>query len=230
MLCLSSVRAGICDDQGVAGYAVVDTETTGFSPRDGDRVLEIAVVHLDETGRVEAQWETLLNPGPGRGVGATHIHGLTVADVAPAPDFAEVADYVADLLAGRVVVGHNIAFDLRFMVSEFELAQRPLGAVETLCTQALAASYLPGPKRTLAVCCEQAGVVNAHAHSALGDTLATAELFQFFLAQHPDGPPWQGQVAKAAEQAVGVDDLFAFMTEPVSPPARVLTRTTPGLS
>ncbi len=205
---------------------MIDTETTGFSPRDGDRVLELAVVHLDEAGRVEAQWETLLNPR--RNVGATHIHGLTAVDVAPAPDFVEVAEYVAELLAGRVVVGHNIAFDLRFLVSEFQLAERELGPVESLCTQGLAASYLPGPKRTLEVCCAQAGVVNAHAHSALGDTLATAELFQYFLAQHPEGAPWHGQVSKAAERAVGVDDLFAFLAEPVAPPARVLTRTSAG--
>lgn len=224
--CLTDPGAGFCDDQWVPGYAVIDTETTGFSPRDGDRVLEIAVVHLDEAGRVEAQWETLLNPR--RGVGATHVHGLTAADVAPAPDFVDVAEYVADLLAGRVVVGHNIAFDLRFLVSEFELAQRPLSPVESLCTQGLAASYLPGPKRTLAVCCEQAGVVNAHAHSALGDTLATAELFQHFLRQHPQGAPWHGQVLKAAEQTVGVDDLFSFLAEPVQPPARVLTRSSAG--
>lgn len=212
----------------VAGYAVVDTETTGFSPRHGDRVLELAVVHLDAAGRVEAQWETLVNPG--RSVGATHVHGITAADIAAAPRFDDVAEHVAGLLSGRVVVGHNIAFDLRFLASEFELVRRPLGDVESLCTQELAATYLPGPKRTLAVCCEQAGVVNRHAHSALGDTLATAELFQFYLRQHPAGAPWLSQLEKAAARVVGVDDLFSFFDEgpDVSVPVPVLTRASVG--
>ena len=67
----------------MSGYAVVDTETTGFSPAHGDRVLEVAVVLLDAQGRVEREWETLLNPD--RGVGPTHVHGITAAEVARAP-------------------------------------------------------------------------------------------------------------------------------------------------
>lgn len=190
----------------VPGYAVVDTETTGFSPRTGDRVLEVAVVHLDLNGRVETEWATLLNPE--RSVGATHVHGIRADDVRLAPRFGQVADHLAALLRGRVVVGHNVAFDLRFLVAEFELAGRPLGQVPSLCTQRLAADYLPGPKRTLSVCCEQAGVVNTHAHSALGDTLATAELFAYYLRQHPGGVPWAAQV-EAASAAAAEPDLFA---------------------
>lgn len=176
-------------------YAVLDTETTGFSPRTGDRIVEIAVVQLDAAGAVQNQWETLLDPG--RSVGPTHVHGLSAADVLGAPRFGEVADHVSALLAGRVVVGHNVAFDMRFLSAELIAAGHPDAAFPTLCTQRLAAQYLPGPKRTLAVCCEQAGIRNAHAHSALGDTLATAELFAFYLGHHPTGAPWTAQLKTA---------------------------------
>ncbi|QIK82242.1 3'-5' exonuclease [Sanguibacter sp. HDW7] len=201
-------------------YAVIDTETTGFSPAKGDRMLEIAVVRLDDAGDVLDTWETLLDPG--RGVGATHVHGITAADVVGAPDFGEVAAHVTGLLAGHVVVGHNIDFDLRFLTAELAAVNEPFTLGGKLCTQRLAPDYLPGPKRTLAVCCEQAGIVNDHAHSALGDTLATAELFAFYLRHHRGTPPWASVVAQAS-RALPADDLFAALTTPPAP--RTHTRT-----
>ncbi|MGV8966993.1 MAG: exonuclease domain-containing protein [Cellulomonas sp.] len=175
----------------MGGYAVVDTETTGFSPARGDRVLEVAVVLLDADGRVEREWETLLNPD--RDVGPTHVHGITPADVARAPRFGDVARFLAHLFAGRLVVGHNIAFDARFLAAEFDAVGMtvPLDPGRCLCTQALAKQHLPGPRRTLAVSCEQAGVIHTGAHSAIGDTRATAELLQYFLRRGPVPPPWR---------------------------------------
>lgn len=173
------------------GYAVLDTETTGFSPATGDRVLEVAVVLLDASGRVEREWETLLNPG--RGVGPEHIHGISPAIIDGAPRFGDIAGYLAYLLTGRLVVGHNVAFDARFLFAEFEAVGLavPLQANRCLCTQALARDLLPGPKRTLSACCEQAGVDLTRAHSALGDTRATAELFQYFVRHSPVPTPWR---------------------------------------
>lgn len=175
----------------MGGYAVVDTETTGFSPARGDRVLEVAVVLLDADGRFEREWETLLNPD--RDVGPTHVHRITAAEVAHAPRFREIAPHLAHLFAGRLVVGHNIAFDARFLIAEFAAAGMsvPLDVGRCLCTQALAKQHLPGPRRTLAVSCEQAGVIHCGAHSAIGDTRATAELFQYFLRRGPVPPPWR---------------------------------------
>ena len=173
------------------GYAVVDTETTGFSPTHGDRVLEVAVVLLDAEGHVEREWETLLNPD--RGVGPQHVHGISAAAVARAPRFPDVARYLAHLFAGRLVVGHNVAFDARFLLAEFTAAGMtvPLESHRCLCTQALARQHLPGPRRTLAICCEQAGVVHSGAHSAMGDTRATADLLRYFLRRTPAPASWR---------------------------------------
>lgn len=203
------------------GYAVIDTETTGFSPRTGDRIIEIAVVRLDVRGEVLDTWETLLNPG--RPVGATHVHGLTASSVAGAPRFSDVADHIGALVAGNVVVGHNVDFDLRFLEHEFQLAGVPFTVPGRLCTQKLAASYLPGPKRTLAVCCEQAGIVNDHAHSALGDTLATAALFRHYLGHHPGPVPWAA-IVDAAALTAPADDLFAELFGTVLTAPRTLSR------
>ena len=65
------------------------------------------------------------------------------------------------------------------------------------------------------MCCEQAGIVNNHAHSALGDTLATAELLQFYMSHHAhDVVPWSPLVAAAAASVV--EDLFTLAAMPVT--------------
>ena len=221
----------------MSGYAVVDTETTGFSPAHGDRVLEVAVVLLDAAGSVEREWETLLNPD--RGVGPQHVHGISPAQVARAPRFADVGPYLAHLFAGRLVVGHNIAFDARFLHAEFAAIGMavPLEANRCLCTQALARQHLPGPRHTLAISCEQAGVVHLDAHSAMGDTRATAELFGYFLRCNPVPAPWSARYEAAScapwpgiaqfhtgagEPPDGMLDLDSVMSAPA--PVRTLVR------
>ncbi|MFJ6670544.1 exonuclease domain-containing protein [Actinosynnema sp. NPDC091369] len=170
------------------GYAVVDVETTGFAARGSDRVVEVAVVGLDDGGRVTDEWCTLLNPG--RDLGPQHVHRIRAADVWHAPTFARAAGAVAARLAGRVVVAHNLSFDARFLTAEFARAGVDL-PVTGLCTMRLADRYLPNlVGRSLAACCEAAGVVLDSAHSALHDARATARLFAHYLGFGvPDAEP-----------------------------------------
>lgn len=161
------------------GYAVVDVETTGFAARGADRVVEVAVVGLDDAGRVTDEWCTLLNPG--RDLGPQHVHRIRAADVWHAPTFAQAAGALAARLADRVVVAHNLSFDARFLTAEFARAGVDL-PVTGLCTMRLADRYLPGRAgRSLAACCEAVGVVLDSAHSALHDARATARLFAHYL-------------------------------------------------
>ena len=172
-------------------YAVIDTETTGLLPGHRHRVIEIAVVLLDAQGRFEHEWVTLLNPQ--RDLGPQHIHGILTADVLAAPDFAEVAAHLAGLLAGRMVVGHNVEFDLGFLRAEFARIGYavPLITERAMCTMALAGYLHPGAKRTLGACCSAAGIPLEGWHSALADTRATALLFEHYLQAFPGRPPWQ---------------------------------------
>ncbi|HEY3715422.1 MAG TPA: exonuclease domain-containing protein, partial [Jatrophihabitantaceae bacterium] len=82
----------VVDVQSPPGYAVVDVETTGLSPSYHHKVVEIAVVQLDQSGKVEREWTTLVNPG--RDVGARHIHGITAEEVVHAPTFADLTGYL----------------------------------------------------------------------------------------------------------------------------------------
>ena len=73
----------------MTGYTIVDLETTGLFPRQHDRVLEIGLINVSDTGEIESEWATLVNPQ--RDVGPTSIHGITARDVLDAPTFKDVA-------------------------------------------------------------------------------------------------------------------------------------------
>ena len=168
-----------------AGFAVFDVETTGLVAR-RDRVVEIAVVRTDPFGRIVDDWTTLLNPeGP---VGATHIHGITAADVRRAPTFIDIAGELSLRLAGRALVAHNARFDLSFLSMEYHRAGWTMPNLPYLCTLDASSVYLSElARRRLSDCCWAAGIDVDGAHSALGDARATAGLLSYYL--HPARPP-----------------------------------------
>ena len=164
----------------------MDVETTGLSAST-HRVVEIALVTTDPTGRVLDEWSTRLNPqGP---VGATHIHGITDADVAHAPLFTDVLDELNVRLAGSAVVAHNARFDLAFLRAEYARARWRLPYLPALCTLDASDHYLPHlARRRLVDCCEAIGHPLHHAHSALGDAHATTALLAHYLHPHRGTP------------------------------------------
>jgi len=164
----------------MAGFAVIDVETTGLNPGGHDRVVELAIVHVDEFGNVTERWETLLNPG--RDLGPQSIHGVRAADVLDAPAFRDLLGDVIELLAGRVPVAHNSSFDSRFLAAEFERAGSPLWQHPNwLCTMQLARECIPGAGRSLADCCAAYDIELPDAHRASADALATAQLLSAYM-------------------------------------------------
>lgn len=172
-------------------YAVVDTETTGLSPRLRHRVIELAVVLVDEAGHIEDQWCTLLNPD--RDLGPQHIHGIRAAQVAQAPTFADIASHLVDLLAGRTLVAHNLPFDQAFLDAEFDRlgVPFPLTREMGLCTMKWAATFLEGAGRSLLECCTAANVPLRGWHSALSDATSTAGLLAHYIAAAGSPLPWR---------------------------------------
>jgi len=164
-------------------FAVVDLETTGLDPR-SDRVVECAVVELDGAGDIVAEWSTLVSVPGACELGAEAIHGISRAMLTGAPRFSDVAADLVDRLAGRVVVGHVLAFDLGHLRSEFARTGicLPVLSPSGLCTRELARAYLPPGPRTLKACCEAAEVDCDALHTALGDARATAALLGHFLS------------------------------------------------
>jgi DNA polymerase-3 subunit epsilon len=179
-------------------FAVIDIETTGLSPAHNHRVVEVAVVLVDDDGTSVWEWETLVNPQ--RDVAAGDIHGLTARTLYSAPTFEQVSGELASILRGRVPVAHNLAFDAPFLASEYERlgAVVPLEPTTGLCTMRLAGRYLHGGPRSLSACCQCADCAHESAHNALGDARATARLLARYMQLDGDFvATWSDPIARA---------------------------------
>ena len=163
-----------------AEYAVIDLETTGFSPKHHDRIIEVGVVRIDPHGNKLREYCTLINPH--RDIGATQVHGITATDVAEAPTFRDVVGDIQQALRGAIVVAHNAQFDLRFLCHECSQSHAPLPEIIALCTLSLAKQVVPElPSRKLSVLCEYFGMPSGKSHTALDDARATASLLAVLL-------------------------------------------------
>lgn len=181
------------------GFAVVDVETTGLFPGGHDRVVEIAIVHTDELGRVTDRFETLVNPE--RDMGPQRIHGIQAAEVLDAPTIQEIASDIVGLLDGRVPVAHNASFDSRFIAAELGRAGVQLNPeAEYLCTMQLARRFLPGAGRSLSDCCAAYDIEIVSAHRALDDALATATLLESYILDTGQGEFWTEHLDRARDR------------------------------
>jgi DNA polymerase-3 subunit epsilon len=180
------------------GFAVIDFETTGLFPGGHDRIIEVAVVHADPSGRVTGAWETLVNPG--RDLGRQDIHRIRAADIMSAPTFEEIAPRLVELLSGRVIVAHNASFDTRFLLAELKrISYEPPPALRAMCTMQLAQELLPGAGRSLADCCAAFDIEISEAHRAAADALATAHLLEAYIASTSDSAFWDTALDTAVE-------------------------------
>lgn len=147
----------------------IDVETTGLFPESGDRVVEIAVVR-GRRGAEPSCWTSLVHPG--RPTGALHVHGITDAMLVDAPAWRDLAAVVEDRMAGGVLVGHNVRFDLAFLAMEQGRAGRASPPRVALDSLWLARQVLPGARHGLATVAAQLGVPHARAHRAEDDARA----------------------------------------------------------
>lgn len=173
----------------MTGYTVIDLETTGLFPQKHDRVIEIAVVSLSDSGELEGEWSTLINPQ--RDVGPTRVHGIQTRDVLEAPTFGEIVPQLIRSVAGRTLVAHNARFDTQFLDYEFDRAKIPTRPpTPSLCTMEWSTHFLRGSSRKLKDCCHAAGVEHAAEHTALGDARAVAGLLVHYLGRCGVPVPW----------------------------------------
>ncbi len=162
-------------------FVVFDTETTGLRPDQGDRIISLAGVRM--RGGVVKRAETfdaLVQPGRSVPASSVRFHGITGAMLANAPPMDVVLPAFLRFAQGAALVGHEVWFDLEFLAREAErLALPPLSVTHAvLDTRLLSAAVHGGSvEHTLDAAAERLGVVIEARHSALGDALATAEVF-----------------------------------------------------
>jgi DNA polymerase III subunit epsilon len=165
------------------GFAIVDLETTGLRPTDS--ILQMAVVLQDFDGTITSQWSSYVRPRRvlTADLGPRHIHGITRRHVILAPTLRSAMRRLVSLTSNRVVVAHNAPFDTRFLRSAAELVGIPLPWTGVMCTLDLSRRLDPGRRRNhrLTTLCEDYGISLDHAHDALHDARATAELLPHLL-------------------------------------------------
>lgn len=171
-----------------AGWAVVDLETTGFRPGQA-RVVSLAALAVGDDGNVERTLSTLLDPGVDPG--PTHVHGLTAEMLAGAPRFGDVVAELADLLAGRTLVAHNVGFDYSFLAAEAELVGAELPVDSVMCTVELARRLQLGTENLrLETLAGHFGVPQLKPHDALDDAQVLAQILKPTLALARERRAW----------------------------------------
>jgi DNA polymerase-3 subunit epsilon len=171
-----------------AGWVVIDVETSGFRPGQA-RIISLAALALDADGAVERSVVSLLNPGVDPG--PTHVHGLTNEMLADQPRFAEIAADLVDMLRGRTLVAHNVAFDYAFLAAEAEMAEIELPVDAVMCTVELTRRLSLGVENlrleTLAV---HWGIPQLRPHDALDDALVLSRVLTPALARARELGVW----------------------------------------
>lgn len=171
-----------------AGWAVVDVETTGFRPGQA-RVVSVAALAVGDDGSVEHSVSSLLNPGVDPG--PTHVHGLTAEMLEGQPTFGDIAPRLMEVLHGRTLVAHNVAFDYAFLAAEAELVGAQLPVDTVMCTVELARRLNLGTENLrLETLARHWGATQLRPHDALDDALVLAQILKPALVQARERKSW----------------------------------------
>src|ERR1700742_4693219 len=159
---------------------VFDTETTGFEPGEGHRIVEIGLVELMDhfpTGRSK---QFYLNPERDVPIESQRVHGLSGEFLADKPLFAHVADEFLEFVGDATLVIYNASFDMKFINAELTRAGKtPLSMARTIDTIEIAKRKIPGARYSLDELCKRFSVdLSARAkHGALLDADLTAQIY-----------------------------------------------------
>ncbi len=165
-------------------YVSFDVETTGLYKN--DRIVEIGFVAFSD-GKVIEEWSTLVNPL--RDIGKSNIHGITSSMVSTAPLFEDVINDIFRMINGRVLVAHNLSFDARMLIQEFNRANTQGEIGKGFCTMVASRRVLAGSGDSLGATCAELGVEYTKAHSALGDARMTMQIFQKLMEDEQEITP-----------------------------------------
>ena len=160
----------------------LDTETTGLSADNGDRIIEIGCVELFNRKLTGNNKHVYLNPGRDSHEEALKVHGITTEFLKDKPQFAAVADDLLAYLQGAEIIIHNAAVDVGFLNKELELIGRPRFSefvANVTDTLVMAKEMFPGKRNSLDALCSRLGVDNSGRtlHGALLDAELLADVY-----------------------------------------------------
>ena len=202
---------------------VLDTETTGLSPSDGHRIIEIGCVELDNRRFTGRTFHEYLNPDREIEAEAMEVHGITNEFLVDKPSFSELVHPFLEFVRGAELIIHNAPFDIGFLNHELGLMNAGLGEMGDYCsvldTLVMARKRHPGQRNSLDALCRRYTIDNSkrELHGALLDAEILADLYLIMTG---------GQISLALHEsdtleAEGGKELIRRITED-RPPLRVI--------
>jgi len=160
----------------------LDTETTGLSAQNGDRIIEIACVEMVNRKLTNKNLHFYVNPERDSEEGALRIHGISNEFLRDKPKFAQIAEELLSFCKGAEIFIHNAPFDLAFLNMELSLAGKPdlKNVVHSVTdTLVMAKEMFPGKRNSLDALCERLGVDNSNRnlHGALLDAELLSQVY-----------------------------------------------------
>lgn len=163
---------------------ILDTETTGLSPDQGHRVIEIGVVEMIDRKLTGNDWHMYLNPERQIDPSAMAVHGIKNEFLIDKPKFEEVAQEFIDYIDDCEIIIHNAPFDLKFLNMELGLVKISVEGLiqqrqKIIDTLIMARKLHPGQRNSLDALCKRYQVNNSHRslHGALLDSQILAEVY-----------------------------------------------------
>ena len=169
---------------------VLDTETTGLDPEQGDRIVEIGAIELNNhlpTGKTYHQY---INPKRAMPAEAFAVHGLGDDFLKDKPDFSAIVDGFLNFIGDAKLIIHNASFDMKFINAELRWAGRTiLPSDQALDTLAIARRKFPGSPASLDALCRRFGIdsFDRTLHGALLDSEILAQVYlELIGGRQPD--------------------------------------------
>lgn len=158
----------------------LDTETTGFKPSEGHRLVEIGCVEMINRVPTGNNFHVYINPERDMPDAAFQVHGLSDEFLSDKPKFAEVAKDFVDFIGNDTLVIHNAQFDMRFLNAELTWAKyKEIPQSQAFCTLQEARKRFPGAPASLDALCKRFNIDNSARthHGALLDAELLAEMY-----------------------------------------------------
>lgn len=192
----------------------LDTETTGLSAANGDRIIEIGCVELINRKLTRNNKHFYLNPGRDSHEDAMKVHGISNEFLKDKPKFAEIAEELLTYCSGAEIIIHNAPFDLSFLNKELELIGKPVfkgGVSSVVDTLVMAKEMYPGKRNSLDALCDRLGVDNSGRtlHGALLDAELLADVY-INLTRGQDALLIDGAAGQGVNGSVLQIDLSSF--------------------
>lgn len=169
---------------------VLDTETTGFDPETGDRIVEIGAVELIRHVATGRTFHEYINPERAMPQEAFEVHGLGDDFLRDKPKFAQIGQAFLDFIGDAKLVIHNAAFDIKFLNAELKWMNLPqIPWEQAIDTLAIARQKFPGSPASLDALCRRFNIDNSSRtlHGALLDSEILAEVYlELIGGRQPD--------------------------------------------